>query len=405
MCKKIVLLLVFVAFSCSKEDVFNGGIVSDLIIPLEKCVNGFAGIYPCNEYDLMAHIPLEELYGADTEGNDCWGWTDPLTQNEYALMGTTKGTSFIDITDPIKPIILGSLNTATENSIWRDIKVFNNFAFIVSEASNHGMQVFDLTRLRNVTSPPQIFEADTQYSAFGKAHNVVINETSGFAYAVGTNTYSGGPHFVDINNPLTPISAGGYADDGYSHDAQVVTYEGPDIDYTGKEILIGSNKNEIVIVDVTDKANPTQISKISYNNVGYAHQGWFTEDMTYFILGDELDEYSFGGNTRTVIFDFSDLDNPTFSFDYFGSTAAIDHNGYVKNKLLYQANYTAGVRIIDVSNIQNQTMTEVGFFDTYPENNDTAFHGVWSVYPFFESGNIIISDIERGFFIIKKSGS
>ena len=405
MFKKCILLLVFVAFSCSKENVFNGGITNTVIVPLEKCVDGFAGEYPCNDYDLIAHISLEELYGEGTEGNDCWGWTDPLTQKEYALMCTTKGTSFIDITNPSEPIIVGFLNTATQNSPWRDVKVFKNFAFIVSEAANHGMQIFDLRNLRDVTNPPQEFNADARYTGFKNAHNIVINETTGFAYAVGTNTFSGGPHFVDINNPINTVAFGGYSNDSYSHDAQVVTYNGPDSDYTGKEILIGSNENELVIVDVTDKANPSQISTISYSNIGYTHQGWFTEDMAHFILGDELDEIDFGGNTRTLIFDFSDLDNPVFSFDYFGPTTAIDHNGYVKGNLFYQASYTAGVRIIDVSNIQNQSMNEVGFFDTYPEDDIAAFNGVWSVYPYFESGNIIVSDIDRGFFIIRKTGS
>lgn len=90
---------------------------------------------------------------------------------------------------------------------------------------------------------------------------------------------------------------------------------------------------------------------------------------------------------------------------HLGPTSSIDHNVYVKNNTLYQANYTSGIRIIDISNIDNSTMTEIGSFDTFPENNGTAFHGAWNVYPYFESGNIIISDIERGLFIIRKSGS
>ena len=92
----------------------------------------------------------------------------------------------------------------------------------------------------------------------------------------------------------------------------MITYNGPDTDYTGQEILIGSNENEVVIVDITDKTNPTRISTIDYANIGYTHQGWFTEDFRYFILGDELDERNFGINTRNIIFDFSDLDNPIF---------------------------------------------------------------------------------------------
>ena len=276
---------------------------------------------------------------------------------------------------------------------------------MVSEAPGHGMQVFDLSRLESVTSTPEVFIEDAHYTQFGNAHNIVINEDSGYAYAVGTNTFNGGPHFVNIQNPTNPMSAGGYGSDSYSHDAQVVTYNGPDTDYSGSEILIGSNEDEIVIVDVTDKNNPVNISKVSYSNIGFTHQGWFTEDQKYFILGDELDEINYNTKTRTLVFDFTDLDNPTFHMQHLGASSSIDHNVYVKGDFLYQANYTSGVRIIDISNIETNTMTEVGFFDTHPENNNTSFRGAWNVYPYFASGNIIISDIERGLFIIRKSGT
>ncbi len=382
--------------------------LSQILYSQIPCVNGFAGNYPCNDYDLLSHISNTDIAGSGTEGNDSWGWTDPSTQKEYALMGTNKGITFIDISNPISPIILGTLLTSTVNSDWRDVKVYNNHAFIVSEATNHGMQVFDLKRLRNIANPPINFTADTHFTGFGSAHNIVINEESGYAYIVGasrSSTYKGGPIFINIQNPTNPIIEGGFSEGGYSHDAQVITYNGPDSDYTGKEILIGSNENEVVIADVTIKTNPKVISTISYTNVKYTHQGWFTEDLKYFILGDELDEFRIGNNTKTIIFDFTDLDNPLHHFDYFGATTAIDHNGYLKDNIYYLASYTAGVRMIDVSNIQNKSISEIGFFDTYPNNNSTAFNGVWNVYPYFPSGNIIISDIDNGFFVIRKSGT
>jgi len=397
-----LLSLAFITISCSKNNSNNSNPTPN--VDNNTCQNGFAGIFPCNDYDLMANMTLEELRGG-SDGNDSWGWTDSVSGKEYALVCSSNGVSFVDISNPLEPVLLGNLSTATSNSIWRDVKVYNDHAFVVSEASNHGMQVFDLTRLRNVTSPPEVFTEDAHYTQFGSAHNIVINENSGFAYAVGTNTFNGGPHFVNIQDPLNPIPAGGYSNDSYSHDAQVVTYIGPDTDYVGSEILIGSNENEVVIVDVTDKNNPTNISNVSYSNIGFTHQGWFTEDQKYFILGDEIDEVNYNTLTRTLVFDFTDLDNPTFHMQHLGPTSSIDHNVYVKGDLLYQANYTSGVRIIDISDIENNTMTEVGSFDTYPENNSTSFHGAWNVYPYFASGNIVISDIERGLFIIRKSGS
>ncbi len=373
------------------------------------CENGMAGSYPCNDYDLMSEISLAQMSAG--AGNDSWGWTDPTTNKEYALIGLNNGTAFIDISDPISPIYLGKLPTATNNSSWRDVKVYNDHAFIVSEASNHGMQVFDLTRLRNVANPPQTFNADTHFTGFGSAHNIVINEDSGYAYAVGTSrsgTYRGGPVFINIQDPLNPTLEGGFASTGarqYSHDAQVIIYSGPDNDYTGREILIGSNEVEIVIADVTDKANPVNISTISYADLGYTHQGWFTEDMRYFILGDETDEQGVGFNTRSIVFDFSDLDNPIQHMVYNGPTPAIDHNGYVKGDKFFLANYRAGVRIIDISDIGNKNINEVGFFDTYPSSNSASFSGVWNVYPYFESGNIVLSDINRGFILIRQSNT
>jgi choice-of-anchor B domain-containing protein len=268
--KKIIffLLIALLIFACSKDE---GGPIENVQIietsgsgsePLNlpisgPCEDGMVGDFPCFNFDLISRIDLEMLQAS--AGNDSWGWTDPSTGKEYALMGLNNGTAFIDLSTPATPIYLGKLGSQSGDSPWRDIKVYNNYAFIVSEASGHGMQIFDLTELRNVTNPPVSFSASAVYNEFGNAHNIIINEDTGYAYAVGTSTYNGGPHFINIQDPLNPTAAGGYGMDSYSHDAQVITYNGPDTDYQGKEILIGSNENEIVIVDITDKSNPEQI--------------------------------------------------------------------------------------------------------------------------------------------------
>lgn len=365
------------------------------------CSNGSAGPYPCNGYDLISHLDLTTLNAGS--GNDSWGWTDPIDGKEYALIGLNNGTTFIDISQPSSPVYLGKLPTHTSNSQWRDIKVYGNYAFIVSEAGGHGMQVFDLTNLRTVNNPPIVFSEDAHYSGFGSAHNIVINPNQPFAYAVGTQTFNGGPHVVDISDPLNPVFAGGYGNDSYTHDAQVITYNGPDTDYIGKEIYIGSNETEVVILDVTDKTNILNISNFSYSNSGYTHQAWLTEDHTYLLLGDEFDEIQFGFNTRTIILDFTDLDNPTFHTDYLANTSSIDHNGYTKDDHFYLASYTAGLRVIDITDISNQNFTEIGFFDTFPLNDDLGFSGLWNVYPYFDSGNIVLSDINTGFYLVKNS--
>ena len=361
------------------------------------CVNGLAaGLYPCDNIDLYATMGANQVGGGDM--NDIWGWTDPLDGKEYVLLGRTNGTAFIDISNPTTPVYLGNLNTNTVSSLWRDIKVYGNYAFIVSEAGGHGMQVFDLTKLRNVTNPPVNFSADAVYTGFGNAHNIVINEATARAYGVGTNTASGGLHIVDISNPLNPTILGTFSQDGYTHDAQVVTYIGPDAQYQGKEIAFACNENTITIVDVDDPTDATLISTEGYSGSAYTHQGWLTEDHKYFVVGDELDEQQSGVNTRTYFFNVEDLNNPFLAGTYTATTSAIDHNLYIKDGIAYQSNYRAGLRLLDVSNAPNAE--EVGFFDLYPSSDAASFNGTWSNYPYFASGVVAVSHIEEGLFLL-----
>jgi hypothetical protein len=127
-----------------------------------------------------------------------------------------------------------------------------------------------------------------------------------------------------------------------------------------------------------------------------------TEDHEYIIMGDESDELNLGIDTRTIVVDISDLDNPAESFVYTGPTAASDHNGYVKGDTYYLASYNAGMRVIDISEIGSGTLMETGYFDVYPSNDASGFNGAWSVYPYFESGNLVISvrGSDGGLFVV-----
>jgi len=367
------------------------------------CSGGSAGIYPCSGLDLKSFMPLSDIgqTQSNDEANDIWGWTDPLTGKEYAIIGRVFGTSFVDISNPAAPVYLGQLSTHGRfGSPWRDIKVYNDHAFIVSEARRHGMQVFDLTLLRNVTAPPVAFSETALYRGFLTAHNIVINEDSGYAYGVGTDTCSGGLAMVDIASPRHPRNAGCFSADGYTHDAQCVIYSGPDTDYTDKEVCFASNEDTLTIVDVSDKANPIQISRTGYVNSAYTHQSWLTEDQRYLLLGDELDEQRLLHNTRTWILDVSNLESPVPIVHFDGRTRAIDHNQYVHGVCTFQANYRAGLSInkFDPATL---SFTEEGYFDIYPANDAAYFNAAWSNYPYFDSGVVIISGIEQGLFVVK----
>ncbi len=144
------------------------------------------------------------------------------------------------------------------------------------------------------------------------------------------------------------------------------------------------------------------LASASYPNVGYAHQGWVSDDHRYFFMNDELDELAGGApRTRTMVWDIEDLDDPVLLTEYLGTTRASDHNLYVRGPYMYQSNYVSGLRVIDVSDPAN--LREVGYFDTVPFGEDVpGFAGSWSNYPFFNSGLVVVTSMREGLFVLKK---
>lgn len=398
------------------DDSNNGGSVTpEIMTQLEgtgataqpnQCANGEAAGYPCEKIDLQSFMAKATIGGANASLNDIWGWTDPLTGAEIAIVGLTDGTSFVDITDPATPVYLGKLishNNGVDS--WRDIKVYNDHAFIVADGGGnrtHGLQVFDLGQLRSVTNPPQNFSETAHLGTFGNAHNIAINEDSGFAYVVGSNQCSGGLFMVDISSPAAPRNAGCFSADGYTHDAQCVNYNGPDSRYSGREVCFGYNEDTLTIVDVTNKSNPAQISRTPYAGAQYTHQGWLLdENQAIAIMNDELDEANSNINTTSYIWDVADLRAPRLLGTYVGPTASIDHNLYTKDSYVFEANYRAGLRILSTDDINSGNMEEVAYFDVIPGSNSAQFSGSWSSYIDFASDNIVVSDIGGGLFVVK----
>ena len=375
-----------------------------------RCAEGKASRWSCQDVDLTSFLPLPQMGGQrGSRLNDIWGWTDPQTDREYALVGRNDGTSFVDVTDPEMPRYVGDLpmTAGSVANVWRDIKVYADHAFIVADgAGQHGVQVLDLNQLREVEGEPVTFTETAHYAGIASAHNIVINEGTGFGFVVGASgggeTCGGGLHMLDLRDPPNVSFAGCFADPntgrrktGYSHDAQCVVYTGPDLTYNGKEICLGSNETALSIADVTDKENPIAISVASYPNVAYTHQGWLTEDHRYFYMNDEGDEpRGLVEGTRTLVWDVSDLDDPVLVAEYIASTPDTDHNLYIKDNLMYQSNYGAGLRILDITNPKSPT--EIGFFEPGPGSSS------WSNYPYFKSGTLIVTSGNEGLFILKK---
>jgi choice-of-anchor B domain-containing protein len=373
---------------------------------VHPCTGGVALGFPCENVGLEALLSIGDLGGGPSDQlSDIWGWTDPVTEAEIAIVLGTFGTAFVDVTSPGEATVVGVLplpETVTRVILQRDVKVHRDHAYIVSESVGHGLQIFDLATLRDVRGPERfLLETTSRWPNVDTSHNIAINEATGFAYLVGSDQCEGGPVIVDLAVPTSPVEAGCFPDQGYSHDIQCVSYAGPAADFTGRELCFGSNEDTLAISDVTDKTAVVSLSEVTYPGVGYAHQGWLTEDQRYFVLDDEADEGQFGHGTRTRVFDVADPTAPVFVGYYEAAVSAADHNLFIVGDLVYMANYRSGLRIARIVDPAQADFVDVGFFDTYPADDAPDFLGAFSSYPFFRSDTVVVSSRQEGLFVLR----
>jgi len=368
------------------------------------CINGIVDKYPCKNVDLLSFLPQSALGGGGS--SSMWYWTDTRDRNEYILYCRSNGISFVNVTDPVNPKYVGNLPAAKGlNSTWCDIRTYKNYAYIGKDAVAHGIQVFDLNRLKGLTTT-QTFTADAHFTGLTNSHTLWINQDTGFLYVSGANTCKKGLTIYDITSPLSLRQVACYDKEVYSHEAIVLTYNGPDTRYTGREIAFnytGQGK-KFQILDVTDKNNIKVLSSVTHPGASFVHQGFPTSDLKYLILNDETISTKGGG--PDFVYDVEKLD----AARYVGRDAAergefINHNGYTVGKLHYQAAYRGGLRILDTSSVGSAKLPEVGYFDTDPNTNGATFGATWMVTPFLKNGVVAVQSMGVGLFLVRPTGA
>ncbi len=373
------------------------GFREDIDGPMQGVARG--GLFATSGVILRSWLTLADFGTGATDADDCWGYTAP-SGREFAIIGLHNAISFVEVTNPGNAQIVETIPVV--NSLWHDVKIYQNYAYTVSEGGS-GIQVFDLTNIDNDTASPRVSLINTVTTGgVTSSHNVAINEDSGYLYRCGGSSGLG-LRMYNLVDPTSPVWEATWAD-RYVHDAVIVSYtQGT---YAGKEIAFccsgfgnGSIETGLDIIDVTDKQNLINLSRSFYPGGAYSHQAWLSADRHYLYLNDELDEPSVP--TTTHVIDVSDLANPFAVTSFTNGNTSIGHNLYFRDGFIYEANYRSGLRIFN--GFDPLHPTEVGFIDTFPTDDAANFNGAWSVYPYFPSGTVIISDIERGLFVVDVS--
>ena len=378
------------------------------------CTDNEAGHYACDNIDLLSQVGLADMSSTPGTAADVWGFVDLNTEREYALLGVDNGLAVFDVTVPTSPHEVGTVPGS--RSLWRDVKITQRYAAdegrwqayaYVSTEYGGRLVVVDLTELPNRvrlgrrfdTSAHNVYVSNVDY-----ATGVALDEgrTPPLLQVLGSADNRGAFRSFDVNDPLDLVEVA-MSVGGYSHDASSMLVKDDRVSACKAgtetcEVLLDFNESHIEIWDFSDQHAPELLSSTTYQNAGYVHSGWWTEDGRYLFVHDEYDEGNASLDTTVRVFDLEDLTAPRLVETWTGPTAATDHNGYVRGNRYYMSNYTRGLTVLDITD--PVAPAEVGYFDTHPSSDNGSFSGAWGAYPFLPSGNLLVSDLAAGLFVV-----
>lgn len=360
--------------------------------PVAPDASGAALDFPARRVTLLSWLTSEELTGRLQLTNDIWGYVSP-SGREYALVGHEHGLSVVEVTDPLRPVVVGYVRGPA--SFPRDVKTHGEFAYVTNER-RRGVQIVDL---RRVDEGGVRRRGWVRTLGLATAHNITVDPASGWAYLSGSNLAGGGLVALDLADARRPrLDPAAVWPDHYVHDMLAVTYEtGP---RAGREIVFAfSGFDGIDILDVTDKRDVVRLGHLVYPGLGYCHSGALHGNGRILYVNDEADESQ--GSTpgaTTYVVDVADLNRPRLLRTVTSGTPAIDHNSTVRGNLLLASQYTSGLRVFRVRKAARPR--QIGWFDTHPEDDDQTFGGAWGVYAGLPSGTVVVSDITRGLFVL-----
>jgi len=348
------------------------------------------GQQPSDNLDVLYQWTDETISGDNWVGNvynEIWGFVQ--NEHEFAVIGSTEGTHIFDVTDPVNSYLVASIDGASTSPdvVHRDFHTYNGYLYAVADEMNSStLQIMDLTNVPN--SIEVVYDSN---DIITRAHNIFIDEENAIMYVCGgkVNGSSNQLCLLSLEDPANPVFLTDYNTHGYVHDIYVIDNIG----------YLNAANNGLHIVDFTDHNNPQTLGSLTdYPYQGYNHSGWLSEDGNTYVFADENHGY------RMKICDVSNPTDITVVSTLLSDVedSSIPHNLIIKDNLLYVSHYYDGLWIWDISNPANPTY--VASYDTYPLANGASYKGAWGVYPLLPSGNILVSDMQYGLFVLTPVG-
>ena len=339
-----------------------------------------------NNLNVLYQWSDETISGDNWVGNiynEIWGFVQ--NEHEFAVMGSTEGTHIFDVTDPLNGYLVESIDggSTSPDVVHRDFHTYNGYLYAVADEMNTStLQIIDVNNAPN--SIELVYDSN---DIITRAHNIFIDEDNGIMYVCGgkVNGSSNNLCLLSLDDPENPTYLTNYNTHGYVHDIYVIDNIG----------YLNAGNNGLHIVDFSDINSPQTLGSLTdYPYQGYNHSGWLSEDGNTYVFADENHGY------KMKICDVSNPSDITVIGTLLSDVAdnSIPHNLIIKDNLLYVSHYYDGLWIWDISNPENPTY--FASYDTYPLPNGNSYKGAWGVYPLLPSGNLLVSDMQYGLFVL-----
>lgn len=185
----------------------------------------FAQPFPSWQANLLYNwqdTTLVPSWQYDNTYNEIWGVQ--INGAEIAIIGSTAGTHFFDVTDPATANQVDFVAGAyTGNDVvHRDYHDYNGYLYVVCDEGNSStLQIIDISNLPN--SVNVVYDSNV---LFTKSHNIFIDTATAKLYVCAVkhtnpNNFSSAMEVYSLANPVSPTLLYTYMDVGHVHDAYV----------------------------------------------------------------------------------------------------------------------------------------------------------------------------------------